>query len=815
MLGVGTTGYAKDILKDVLAADVALVETVAHTQSALHFYEDVDVICDVGGQDIKIIILNERAGQGLQAQHAVLGGQRLLPAVDRPRRFGLHGRGVRRHRLLGAVVCRSSATAARCSCSRTSSTSSARAGRRRRSWPGSPTCCRRTSGCTSRRSRIWRSWARNFVLQGGTQYNLAAVKAQVDFIESRFKDKGLAPERHRAQAHRRIGRHRRRARSRCGSVRERAGARRFIGLDAVAQHHLQDARATKTRAATSARTSACARSSTCKTRKRDVAVGAIRPNGAARRRPRVAVSLHGRRSASSSPPARRARSRTSTTCARSRRVSTQVKKANPNLAESRGARGLPAAATDGGGRSDPGARLAQPRDTARGSRRCSAATTVPHRHAARAQHVLDGAVLHRLLRVARARSQRTSSAPTTRASSSTRTAPSAARSIRASRARSASRTSTTCSISAPQEEAARLHLLPDDRLPADVPAQARRPRASCPTVATTPEAVKAAFTKEGDLFEEMGIEFHDTFVNLAEQKLLARQMYEQLARRSSGSPREENERAVAAGLRGARRFDATCGGAAREVLDRLEARAADRHRGAGPAVPQRSRRQPRDPGGVPEARVPGLRRRTRCRSTTTCSTRLFGDEVRARRASPTRWRSPTSGRTPTARTPAARCGRPSSPRGIPNLVALELSSFKCGHDAPIYTVVEEIIETLGHAVLLLQGHRREQADRLDQDPRRDHRLLPEALPRGHPEEEDEAGRGGGDSRRVRGQAPGRAHDRRTPPSRTCSPPSASDGTAEALPAALSRSFKRPRRRREEVAAWHRQRGERRCSRAIR
>ncbi len=31
----------------------------------------------------------------------------------------------------------------------------------------------------------------------------------------------------------------------------------------------------------------------------------------------------------------------------------------------------------------------------------------------------------------------------------------------------------------------------------------------------------------------------------------------------------------------------------------------------------------------------------------------------------------------------------------PNLVALELSNFKCGHDAPIYTVVEEIIEASG------------------------------------------------------------------------------------------------------------------------
>ena len=31
----------------------------------------------------------------------------------------------------------------------------------------------------------------------------------------------------------------------------------------------------------------------------------------------------------------------------------------------------------------------------------------------------------------------------------------------------------------------------------------------------------------------------------------------------------------------------------------------------------------------------------------------------------------------------------------PNLVALELSSFKCGHDAPIYTTIEEIVEHSG------------------------------------------------------------------------------------------------------------------------
>jgi activator of 2-hydroxyglutaryl-CoA dehydratase len=46
-------------LKDVLNSDVALVETVAHTESALRFYDDPHVIVDVGGQDIKLIFLKD------------------------------------------------------------------------------------------------------------------------------------------------------------------------------------------------------------------------------------------------------------------------------------------------------------------------------------------------------------------------------------------------------------------------------------------------------------------------------------------------------------------------------------------------------------------------------------------------------------------------------------------------------------------------------------------------------------------------------------------------------------------------------------
>ena len=53
------TGYGKDLLRDVLGADVAIVETVAHATAALHFFPDADVICDVGGTDVKIMLLRQ------------------------------------------------------------------------------------------------------------------------------------------------------------------------------------------------------------------------------------------------------------------------------------------------------------------------------------------------------------------------------------------------------------------------------------------------------------------------------------------------------------------------------------------------------------------------------------------------------------------------------------------------------------------------------------------------------------------------------------------------------------------------------------
>ncbi len=61
ILGAGATGYAAALLKETLHLDVAIVETIAHMLSAIRYHGDVDIICDVGGQDIKVMFLKDGA----------------------------------------------------------------------------------------------------------------------------------------------------------------------------------------------------------------------------------------------------------------------------------------------------------------------------------------------------------------------------------------------------------------------------------------------------------------------------------------------------------------------------------------------------------------------------------------------------------------------------------------------------------------------------------------------------------------------------------------------------------------------------------
>ncbi len=94
---------------------------------------------------------------------------------------------------------------------------------------------------------------------------------------------------------------------------------------------------------------------------------------------------------------------------------------------------------------------------------------------------------------------------------------------------------------------------------------------ACPTVTATPAAVKAAFTKESDLFKEMGVEYLNPLVNCGTPILFERQMYETFKDLLGLSP-EENHRAVEQGWKAMDHFtEGILRKHGREILAKLEA----------------------------------------------------------------------------------------------------------------------------------------------------------------------------------------------------------------------------------------------------
>jgi predicted nucleotide-binding protein (sugar kinase/HSP70/actin superfamily) len=92
---------------------------------------------------------------------------------------------------------------------------------------------------------------------------------------------------------------------------------------------------------------------------------------------------------------------------------------------------------------------------------------------------------------------------------------------------------------------------------------------ACPTVTATPKAVKAAFTKESDLFTENGIVYLDPILNLQDRKIRADQMFKAWSP-MLGLSREENERAITIGFEALDQYEAEIRKQARETLDQLE-----------------------------------------------------------------------------------------------------------------------------------------------------------------------------------------------------------------------------------------------------
>ena len=215
---------------------------------------------------------------------------------------------------------------------------------------------------------------------------------------------------------------------------------------------------------------------------------------------------------------------------------------------------------------------------------------------------------------------------------------------------------------------------------------------ACPTVTATPETVKAAFTKENDVFAEHNMKYIDPVLNFADRKLFSYQML-QAWQAVLGLSQEENDRAVESGFAALKEYETNIRRRARQVLDQLERE--DRI-----GIVMLGRPYHHDPGLNHEILDEFQKLGYPIFSQNTLPLdedmleRLFGEEVRAGVISSPlditdAWKNSYSCSTNHKVLAAKFTAR------HPNLVALEISSFKCGHDAPIYGVIEGIIEQSG------------------------------------------------------------------------------------------------------------------------
>lgn len=191
LVGMGVTGYSKDILQKTFAADVSLVETVAHMRAAKHFYPEVDVIVDVGGQDIKIIYMKNGQVRDfrLNTQCSAGNGYFLQSAA---KNFGYEVEDY-------AEAAFSAQEFPVFSCGCAVFLQSDIVDFQRQGWKPEEIM----AGLADVLPRnIWQYVAEEnnlqklgstFVLQGGTQKNLSAVKAQMDYIRKKFSRSDIEP----------------------------------------------------------------------------------------------------------------------------------------------------------------------------------------------------------------------------------------------------------------------------------------------------------------------------------------------------------------------------------------------------------------------------------------------------------------------------------------------------------------------------------------------------------------------------------------------------------------------------------------------
>ncbi len=183
VLGFGATGYAADVLEESVRADVNIVETVAHMMAAVKFFGDVDVICDIGGQDIKVLFMVNREIRNFRLSNQCSAGNgMLLQAMANQ---------------FGVPVTEYADAAFKAQLSPTFSYGCAvfldadRVNFQKEGYAREEMLAGLAMVLPK---NVWQyvvqiprmaQLGTRYVLQGGTQYNLAAVKAQADYIKAR------------------------------------------------------------------------------------------------------------------------------------------------------------------------------------------------------------------------------------------------------------------------------------------------------------------------------------------------------------------------------------------------------------------------------------------------------------------------------------------------------------------------------------------------------------------------------------------------------------------------------------------------------
>ncbi|HYO96096.1 MAG TPA: BadF/BadG/BcrA/BcrD ATPase family protein [Polyangiaceae bacterium] len=197
-LGFGATGYAADVLEQTVLADVNIVETVAHMMSAVHFFGDVDVICDIGGQDIKVLFMKNGDIQNFKLSNSCSAGNGMLLQAMADQ-FGIP---VTEY----ADAAFQAELAPKFSYGCAVFLDSDRVNFQKEGYQKEELLAGLAQVLPK---NVWQyvvqiprlaSLGRKFVLQGGTQYNLAAVKAQVDYIKERVPNAEVYVHPHTGEA---------------------------------------------------------------------------------------------------------------------------------------------------------------------------------------------------------------------------------------------------------------------------------------------------------------------------------------------------------------------------------------------------------------------------------------------------------------------------------------------------------------------------------------------------------------------------------------------------------------------------------------